>query len=140
MKANGRAASAPAHVIAKAGFEGPGTTGRLWRKELWAALALCAIALLAYANSFETGFVLDNAVLLKEGQIHEATRQNIGLILQHTYWWPTGESGLYRPLTILSFLFNYAVLGNGEHPAGYHWINFILQAGNIVLAFAVALR
>jgi protein O-mannosyl-transferase len=140
MKANGRAASAPARVIRKARSEDLETTGRLWRKEVWAALALCAIALLVYANSFETGFVLDNAVLLKEGQIHEATRQNIGLILQHTYWWPTGESGLYRPLTILSFLFNYAVLGNGEHPAGYHWINFILHAVNVVLAFAVALR
>ena len=140
MKANGRAASAPAHVIRKAQSEGLGTPGRLWRKEVWASLALCAIALLAYSNSFETGFVLDNGVLLKEGQIHEATRQNVGLILQHTYWWPTGESGLYRPLTILSFLFNYAVLGNREHPEGYHWINFLLHAVNVVLAFAVALR
>ena len=157
MKATGRAAAAPAHVTGKAGskdrkarskdgkarFEGVGnveTTGWLRRKEVWASLALCALALLAYSNSFETGFALDNGVLLKEGQIHEATRRNIGLILQHTYWWPTGESGLYRPFTILSFLFNYAVLGNGEHPAGYHWINFILHAMNIVLAFQMALR
>lgn len=150
MKATGRTASAPADVIRqgrskdrRAGSEGIGnveTTGWLRRKEVWASIALCALALLAYANSFETGFALDNGVLLKEGQIHEATRQNIGLILQHTYWWPTGESGLYRPFTILSFLFNYAVLGNGEHPAGYHWINFILHATNVVLAFKMALR
>ena len=26
----------------------------------------------------------------------------------------------YRPLPILSYLFNYAVLGNGKKPAGYH--------------------
>ena len=150
MKATGRTASAPADAIRHArskgrhaGSEGVGnveTTGWLRRKEVWASLALCALALLAYSNSFETGFALDNGVLLKEGQIHEATRQNIGLILQHTYWWPTGESGLYRPFTILSFLFNYAVLGNGEHPAGYHWINFILHAMNVVLAFKMALR
>ena len=107
---------------------------------MWAALALCAVALLAYSNSFGAGFTLDNGVLLKEGQIHEATRQNIGLILQHSYWWPIVESSVYRPLTISSFLFNYAVLGNGEHPAGYHWINFILHAVNVVLALAIALR
>ena len=98
------------------------------------------MALLAYSNSFHAGFTLDNAILLQERQIYEATRQNVGLILQHTYWWPTGESGLYRPLTILSFLFNYAVLGNGEHPEGYHWINFLFHAANIVLAFAITRR
>src|SRR5665213_1730171 len=140
MKATGRAVLKPAGLISKAKSEKLRTTGSAWRKGAWASLALCAIALLAYSNSFEAGFTLDNGVLLKERQIYEVTRKNIELILQHTYWWPTGESGLYRPFTILSFLFNYAVLGNGEHPAGYHCINFILHAGNIVLAFAVALR
>jgi hypothetical protein len=115
-------------------------TPETWRREVWASLALCAIALLAYSNSFHAGFVLDNGVLLQEKHIYEATRQNIGLILAHTYWWPSVETGLYRPLTVLSFLFNYAVLGNGDRPEGYHWINFILHAGNILLAFAVALR
>src|SRR5262249_11839602 len=110
------------------------------RKEVCVALALCGIALLAYSNSFHAGFTLDNGVLLQEKQIYAATVQNIGLILGHTYWWPTIETGLYRPFTILSLLFNYAVLGNGERPEGYHWINFVLHAGNILLAFAVALR
>ena len=140
MKATGRADAAPSRATRKARSEILRTAGTIWQKELWASLALCAIALLAYANSFSTGFALDNAVLLQEKQIHEVTSQNVGLILQHTYWWPAGESGLYRPFTTLSFLFNYAVLGNGEHPEGYHWINFILHAGNILLAFAVALR
>jgi len=98
------------------------------------------MALLAYSNSFHAGFTLDNGVLLHEKQIYEATLQNIGLILGHTYWWPILETGLYRPLTTLSFLFNYAVLGNGVHAEGYHWINFILHAVNILLAFAVAWR
>src|SRR5437763_10798881 len=113
---------------------------RVLRKETWAPLALCAIALLAYSNSFHAGFTLDNGVLLQETQISAATLPNIELIFGHTYWWPTIETGLYRPFTILSFLFNYAVLGNGERPEGYHWINVVLHAGNILLAFAVALR
>src|SRR6516164_8385712 len=112
---------------------------RAWRKEVCVCLVLYGIALFAYSNSFHAGFTFDNRILLQEKQIYATTLPNVELILGHTYWWPTIETGLYRPLTILSFLFNYAVLGNGERPEGYHWINFVLHAGNILLAFAVAL-
>ena len=117
-----------------------GRTERAWQKEVCASLVLCAIALVVYSNSFHAGFTLDNGVLLQEKQIYAATLGNIGLILGHTYWWPTIETGLYRPFTILSFLFNYAVLGNADRPEGYHWINFVLHAGNTLLAFGIALR
>ena len=120
--------------------DSPPADGRVRRKQVWACLALCGIAILAYSNSFHAGFTFDNLVFLQQTRIHEATGGNIGLILRQTYWWPVAETGLYRPLTSLSFLFNYAVLGNGDRPEGYHWINFILHAGNIWLAFAVALR
>ena len=33
------------------------------------------------------------------------------------YWWPKAVSGLYRPLTTLSYLFNYHTLGNATHAA-----------------------
>ena len=104
-------------------------------------LALCAVTLLAYSNSFSAGFTFDNqGLLLQDPRIREATAQNIGLILHRTYWWPYGESGLYRPITTLTYLFNYSILGNGDQPAGYHWINFLLHAGNVLLVYALALR
>jgi tetratricopeptide (TPR) repeat protein len=104
-------------------------------------VALGAVTLLAYANSFSSGFVLDNrGLLLQDPRIREATTENLKLILQHTYWWPYGESGLYRPFTTLSYLFNYALLGNAGHPAGYHWINFLLHAANVLLVYALARR
>ncbi len=104
-------------------------------------MALGAVTLLAYANSFSSGFVLDNrGLLLQDPRIREATTENLKLILQHTYWWPYGESGLYRPFTTLSYLFNYALLGNADHPAGYHWINFLLHAANVLLVYALARR
>lgn len=108
----------------------------------WLAMvALCAVTLLAYANSFRSGFVLDNrGLLLQDPRIREATAENLGLILHHTYWWPYGESGLYRPFTTLTYLFNYSLLGNAGHPAGYHWINFLLHAGNVLLVYALARR
>jgi tetratricopeptide (TPR) repeat protein len=108
---------------------------------LLAALALIALAFLAFANSFDGGFVLDNrALILNDPRLREATASNLGLILRHTYWWPTGEGGVYRPFTTLSYLFNYAILDNGSQPGGYHWVNSILHAVNALLAYALAIR
>src|SRR5438445_9156798 len=112
------------------------------RKRTWMApLALCVLTLLAFSNSFTNGFALDSQMLLLgDPRIQQAIADNIGLILKHTYWWPNGEAGLYRPLATLSYLFNYAVLGNGNQPAGYHWINFFLHTANVLLVLALAKR
>jgi tetratricopeptide (TPR) repeat protein len=37
-------------------------------------------------------------------------------------------------------LFNYAILGNGARPAGYHVINLLLHALNVALAYGVVRR
>ncbi|HXB69392.1 MAG TPA: hypothetical protein VNY05_14170 [Candidatus Acidoferrales bacterium] len=106
-----------------------------------AALALCGVTALAYSNSFQAGFALDNkTLLLRDARIREASGANVALIFQHSYWWPYGESGLYRPITTLSYLFNYAILGDGNRPAGYHWVNLLLHLGNALLVYALALR
>ncbi len=105
------------------------------------ALALAAIAFLAYSNSFHTGFAQDNRILiLKDARVHAATGENLDLILNRTYWWPENESALYRPVTTLTYLFNYAILGNADAPAGYHWFNFLLHAANVFLVYLLALR
>ena len=79
----------------------------------------------------------DNTTLiLNDARVHSATVENLELILDHTYWWPYGESGLYRPVTTISYLFNYAVLGNRDNPIGYHCVNFILHLLNFLLVFA----
>ena len=82
-------------------------TNQRWCPGL-AAFALCAITLVAWTSSFQSGFVFDNRPLL----------------LGDTYW--------------LSFLFNYAILGNADRPAGYHWVNLLLHTGNVLLVFALA--
>ena len=122
-----------------------GATGlRHWaetRRHLLVGLGLCLLTLAVYGNSFSAGFTLDNrGLILQDARVRTATAENLKLILEHTYWWPYGESGLYRPLTTLSYLFNYATLGNGGHPEGYHWINFLLHAGNVLLVYALGLR
>ncbi len=101
--------------------------------------AVILFALFAYSNSFHAGFLLDNdPILLKDVRIQEATSAHVQRILTEEYW-PLGMSGLYRPLTTLSYLFNYAILGNGANPAGYHWLNFILHAVNIGLVYLLGM-
>ena len=108
---------------------------------LFTWVGLVCLVLLAFSNSFATGLALDSRMLvLGDPRIRELTPGNLALIYQHTYWWPNGEAGLYRPLTTLSFLFNYAVLGNADTPAGYHLINFLLHLGNVLLVFALSLK
>jgi tetratricopeptide (TPR) repeat protein len=107
----------------------------------WAGAALAVVTLVAFSNSFSTGFALDNQVLiLGDTRIQSASAANAELIVNHTYWWPNGESGLYRPLTTFSYLFNYAILEDADRPAGYHWINFFLHTANVILLFALMLR
>ena len=113
-------------------------TPRLGR--VLASFGLCAAALVAYANSFQAGFSLDSRGILLEDRIRAATAENLRLILDHTYWWPYGESGLYRPLTTLTYLFNYAILGNADRPEGYHAINFLLHCANVLLVYLLARR
>ena len=105
------------------------------------AAGLCLLVLIAWSNSFAGGFVFDSRpIVLNDPRIQHATAANFDLILNHTYWWPLFEGGLYRPVTTLSYLFNYAILGNGENPAGYHWINFLLHSLNAFLVYLVVLR
>lgn len=105
------------------------------------AVALCALAIAAYANSFRCGFAFDSRqLILQDPRVQAATADNVTQIARHTYWWPYGESGLYRPVTTFSYLLNYAVLGNGERAAGYHAFNLLLHLGNVLLVFALVRR
>jgi protein O-mannosyl-transferase len=99
------------------------------------------MTLLVYANSIRGGFIIDSDLLvLQDPRLQQASAENFGLIVHHTYWWPFFESGLYRPITTLSFLFNYSLLGNASDPAGYHWVNLFLHALNVLLLYAIGLR
>jgi len=106
----------------------------------WGARAgLFAVVLVAYADSFGLGLAQDSqAIVAQDVRIREATASNVALILTRNYWWPKAGDGLYRPVTTLSFLFNYAVLGGGANPTGYHVVNLLLHLINVWLVFELA--
>jgi hypothetical protein len=102
--------------------------------------ALWALVLAAYSNSFQTGLVFDSAiVILQDARIRVVTPQNLRLIVTEEYWHGSTAYGLYRPLTTFSYLLNYAVFGNGTHPAGYHWVNLALHAVNVSLVYLLGI-
>ncbi|MGA9624083.1 MAG: DUF1736 domain-containing protein, partial [Bryobacteraceae bacterium] len=103
-------------------------------------LALWALVLAAYSNSFQAGLVFDSAMAItRDARIQAVTPHNLWLILTEEYWHGSTTSGLYRPLTTFSYLVNYAVFGNGKRPAGYHWVNLALHAVNVSLVYLLGL-
>ncbi|HTC87235.1 MAG TPA: hypothetical protein VK686_02985 [Bryobacteraceae bacterium] len=102
--------------------------------------ALAALVLIAWSNSFGLGFARDGGAVTSDVRIQAASAENVGLILSKDYWWPNPADRLYRPVTTLSHLVNYSVLGEGDKPAGYHTTNVLLHLVNVWLVFAIALR
>jgi hypothetical protein len=114
----------------------------MWRRHGWRLLALGGLVLVAYSNSFQAALTFDNASAIGEDpRIREATTENIESILKGRYWYGNGARAAtrdwYRPLTTFSYLVNYAVLGNGPRPAGYHWVNLALHEVNVALVYAL---
>jgi len=103
-------------------------------------LGLVILALAAYINSFDSGVVFDaELVMVQDPRVQEVTLSNLTNILQQAYYYPDRDTKLYRPLVTLSYLFNYAILGNGRDSFGYHCLNFALHSTNIILFFILGL-
>ena len=102
---------------------------------------LLVATLLAYSNSFQAAFSLDNSlVLLADYRLRAFTPLNLHLIFTENYWWPSFPSELYRPLTTFTYLCNWSVLGDADHPWGYHLVNYLLHGANALLIFVLARR
>jgi tetratricopeptide (TPR) repeat protein len=102
-----------------------------WRKHALLLAALWVSALAAYSNSFHAGLAFDSQrVILADSRIQADTADNVHQIWTGDYYNGTGSGALYRPLTTLTYLWNYADLGGG-----YHTVNFLLHAVNIALVY-----
>jgi protein O-mannosyl-transferase len=116
------------------------TRRRAWLRHGWRLLAIWGLVLAAYSNSLQSGLVFDNSsVIGRDPRIREATLPNVTAILTGGYRYANSTDGLYRPLTTLSYMANYAVLGNGSEPAGYHWVNLAAHAINVALVYALGI-
>jgi tetratricopeptide (TPR) repeat protein len=125
----------------------PARRSRDW---LWHA-GSCLILLLmigtVYRNSFQSEFVLDNQTVIQlDPRNKEATLDNLKLIWEKDYWWPTMYTRAYRPLVSTTYWLNWSVLGNGRHSresdqvVGFHWVNLIAHGINAILVYFLMLR
>lgn len=101
-----------------------------------AAGIILALALLAYSNSFGTGFHFDDYHQIVNNQ-HIRQLGNIPSFFRDASAasYELGQRG-YRPLLYASFAVNYAV--NYYWGPGYHEINLLLHLLNSLLVFLIA--
>ena len=90
---------------------------------------------ISYANSLSGDFVLDARALIVDDFRLRADARQPGANLQPELLVADTGSDLYRPLTTLSFLFNYSVLGGSNHPVGYHALNLLIHLANAILVY-----
>lgn len=120
--------------------QAPATPPFAWKPHALRVLAACALALVFYANSFRDRLIFDSVqVIQNDSRVHAWTAENLHLIFAKEYWYQTTTTNLYRPLTTLTYLVNYAVLGNGTNPAGYHGVNLAIHFLNIALVYWLGL-
>ncbi len=113
----------------------------LLRRHAFVVLGLGILVGLSYGNSFQSGFVLDNEFIIKDDpRLRAASWENVRLIFTEDYWYPKGVGGLFRPITTLSFLFDYSICGHAEDPTRYHWINVVMHLINACLVYLLMRR
>jgi tetratricopeptide (TPR) repeat protein len=119
----------------------PAPTPGLFERPLVLYALLCVLAFIVYSNSFGLELTGDAyGIVHTDPRVRQFSAENLNLIFTKDYWWPNAADTLYRPITLLAYLINYAVLGDGERAGGYHALNFVLHGVNVCLLFALALR
>lgn len=117
-----------------------------------AGLAVFAFATVLYLPSLKNGFVWDDKTLVEHRDVQTLNGDTAKRVFTTNYWDVSDTtSGLYRPLTALSFHADYQA--HGDKPAGYHLTNVLFNAavssmvllviwemfGSLSLAFFAAL-
>jgi len=96
-----------------------------------------ALSFLIYGNSIRGDFVFDDGVVVQK----RPDLKNLGNFFNlfvSPYHQNTPQSGLFRPLTMASYLMNYAILG--DSPAGFHVVNIVFHGLCSFLAFLLVLK
>src|SRR3989338_8486180 len=98
-------------------------------KKMLVLIACFFIVFVIYGQSMKGGFVFDDRNILDHREILTGF-ENIGEAVMSPFW--DIESGLYRPVTLVSFSTNFAV---GSSPVGFHFANLILYSLSCFLIF-----
>ncbi|UCC49496.1 MAG: tetratricopeptide repeat protein [Gemmatimonadota bacterium] len=107
------------------------------RLRIIVAGGVALLSVLVYANSLANGFAYDDvSVVVSRDLVHGLGR--IPELLTAEYWPARFGSGLYRPLTMLSFALDWSAWGG--RPFGFHLTNLLLHAAVTALLAVLLLR
>ena len=95
------------------------------------------LALAAYANSVGNGFAYDDEGIITQNPVVQSGDWHESLAGS---WWPdpVEGAGLYRPLTLFSFVAEWKAFGGT--PLGFHVLNVVFHALVSLLAFLLLLE
>uniref|UniRef100_A0A8C5EJU7 Dolichyl-phosphate-mannose--protein mannosyltransferase n=1 Tax=Gouania willdenowi TaxID=441366 RepID=A0A8C5EJU7_GOUWI len=95
-----------------------------------AKIIVALLALLCFVNSYDGEFVFDDSEAIVNNKDLRPTTP-LSNIWSNDFWGSNLSSNSshksYRPLTVLTFRWNYLVAGD-LHPVGFHVLNIILHA------------
>lgn len=95
------------------------------------------LALAAYANSLPNGFAYDDDGIITNNPVVQSGDWQAAV---SGSWWPDpmDGAGLYRPLTLLSFVGEWKLFGGS--PLGFHALNLVFHALVSLLVFLLLLE
>jgi len=122
----------------------PWTSFSAWlyrRPLLNPALLFSLLLVLVYFGMPSDELTFDNAFIVGDDtRLRSFSLGSLKLIFSRDYWWPSFSSSLFRPLSTLTFWFEYSVLGYGERAIGYQLCNAAMHLGIVMLVFTLARR
>lgn len=108
----------------------------MWNMKTEKALLL-VVTFICYANSLSGELLSDDLILIVRNQNAHQLSTLYKLFTQN-YFHTIVADGIYRPISSLSFAFNYLL--HGEHTLGYHVFNTLIHAVNAVLLYRLTLE
>jgi Flp pilus assembly protein TadD len=111
-------------------------TALLRRSSVVVALA----AILPFAQTLPNPPVLDDGWAVVDNPLVQGGLRNAGRIFTspYNYGGPSTTSGVFRPVTTLTFAANYAIHGRAQW--GYHLVNLLLHMAASLLVLSLARR
>lgn len=106
-------------------------------RTLLLGILLVAVVLLAHLPVPSGEFVYDDITIVKENE-RIRSFANIPRILTTKYWPEEIKAGLYRPVTLTTFVFDYHLWG--LRPWGFRIVNLLLHLLNVALVFLLIRR
>lgn len=109
-----------------------------WTNVRFMAAILALMAIFAYSNSLLNGFVWDDSQIVVNNPINRDLANIRQVLFGADVAYVDDLTNYYRPLNRLTYMIEYPLFG--LNPQGYHLVNILIHAANVLLLFLLGLR